>query len=209
MLPFINKAFACTWVFADSLLFVGMLNTQNSLLTENVVTVCYYIFLCRAFQLAATFFMDRVIFEPSMQTELHQSDDMQNNYQEIKYKNHQSHIVAACCQLCSFWCYATVLLHFLNSFFLAYSLQMLSVGNQTYAAQLTFVIIMTVMELVKHAQLFYSVLFGLSAERYAMYSKLIFLVDCIARAVFILTTSMVVSSHLGNLNLILYDNLKT
>jgi hypothetical protein len=206
MIPFIIKAFACTWVFADSLLFVGMLNSQNSLLTENVVTVCYYIFLCRAFQLAATFFMDRVVFEPDiMVMEMQSSAD---NEDPSKHKSHQPNIVAACCQLCSFWCYAVVLLHFLNSFYLAYAMNLMSIGNQTYAAQLTFVIIMTIMELVKHALVFYSVLIKITPSEYAMASKVIFLVDCIARAVFILTTCMVVSRHLGDLNLILYDNLK-
>ena len=206
MLPFINKAFACTWVFADSLLFVGMLNSQNSLLTENVVTVCYYIFLCRAFQLAATFFIDRVVFEPETQHDLTEAAEFE---QDPKlHKNHQPNIVAACCQLCSFWCYAVVLLHFLNSFYLAYAMNLMSIGNQTYAAQLTFVIIMTIMELAKHALVFYSVLIKITPSEYAMASKVIFLVDCIARAVFILTTCMVVSRHLGDLNLILYDNLK-
>ena len=207
MLPFINKAFACTWVFADSLLFVGMLNTQNSLLTENVVTVCYYIFLCRAFQLAATFFMDRVVFEPETEHELTEAAEFEKT--AMSHKTHQPNIVAACCQLCSFWCYAVVLLHFLNSFYLAYSLNMLSIGNQTYASQLTFVIIMTIMELVKHTLVFYSVLIGIAPGQYAMVSKIIFLVDCIARSVFILTTSMVVTRHLGDLNLVLYNNLKS
>jgi hypothetical protein len=100
-------------------------------------------------------------------------------------------------------------MHFLNSFYLAYSLQMLSVGNQTYAAQLTFVIIMTIMELVKHSLVFYAVLFKVSSLQYAMASKIIFLVDCVARAVFIITTTMVVSHHLGALNVLLFDDLKT
>ncbi len=60
--PLLNKAFALTWVFADGLLFLGMLNGQNSLLNENVVAIWYYIIQCRGFQLAATYFMDDVLF---------------------------------------------------------------------------------------------------------------------------------------------------
>ena len=212
MLPFITKAFACTWVFSDSLLFVGMLNTQNSLLTENVVTVCYYIFLCRAFQLAATFFIDKVVFEPEilLHAEMTTNQDFgMTHNMDSRQKTHQPNIVAACCQLCSFWCYSVVLLHFLNSFYLPYSLNLQLIGGQTYAAQLTFVIIMTIMELAKHSLVFYSVLIKISPEKFAMASKIIYLVDCIARAVFVLTTCIVVTNHLGNLNLLLYNNLKT
>ena len=60
--PLLNKAFALTWVFVDSLMFVGMLNGQNSLLNENVVNIWYYILQCRGFQLAAAYFMDDVLF---------------------------------------------------------------------------------------------------------------------------------------------------
>ena len=60
--PLLNKAFAMTWVFADGLLILGMLNSQNSLLNENVVTIWYYTVLCRAFQLAAAYFMDDALF---------------------------------------------------------------------------------------------------------------------------------------------------
>ena len=60
--PLLNKAFALTWVFADGLLFLGMLNGQNSLLNENVVAIWYYIIQCRGFQLAAAYFMDDVVF---------------------------------------------------------------------------------------------------------------------------------------------------
>lgn len=60
--PLLNKAFALTWVFVDSLMFVGMLNGQNSPLNENVVNIWYYILQCRGFQLAAAYFMDDVLF---------------------------------------------------------------------------------------------------------------------------------------------------
>ena len=63
--PLLNKAFALTWVFADSLMFVGMLNGQNSPLNENVVAIWYYIIQCRGFQLAAAYFMDDVLFTSS------------------------------------------------------------------------------------------------------------------------------------------------
>ena len=60
--PALNKVFALSLILTDGLLFVGMLNSQNSLLNENVVAIWYYIILCRGFQFAATYFMDGVLF---------------------------------------------------------------------------------------------------------------------------------------------------
>ena len=203
MLPYNNKAFATTWVFADCLLFVGMLNPQNSLLTENVVTVCYYIFLCRAFQFAATFFMDRVIFEDE-QTYISVFGETRGETQVI-VKQHQPNIVASCCQLCSFWCFVVTMLHFLNSFYLPYSLLKVGAGDQTYALQLSFVIIMSTLELARHLLLFYSVLIPIKAGLYHTATRIIFVLDCLVRASFVYSACIVIPSHLGDQNNLLYN----
>jgi hypothetical protein len=216
ILPFINKAFACTWILADSLLFVGMLNSQNSLLTENVAMVCYYIFLCRAFQFTAALFMDRVIFEPEHVTA--EVVDPAQHSPEFPYtqqvfdnsdnKQHQPNIVACCCQLCSLWCYTAVMLHFLNSFSLAFYINNLGIGNQTYGLQLSFVILMTVLEVGRHLLLFWSALWRITPERYMDLTRIIFLLDCVIRTVFILSASKVISDHLGEQNSVLYSYLQ-
>jgi hypothetical protein len=180
--PFLNKAFACALVFADSLLFVGMLNAQNSPLTESVVYVGFYIFLCRAYQFTATYFIDRVVFEKE------------------NAKHHQPHIVTACCQLCSLWCYVVCMLHFNTCFNITYSIFFQSIGNQTYGLQLSFVILMSVMEAVRHALLFWTVLYGLSASRFMFITRLIFTMDCALRVLFAILASMVITGHLGTLN---------
>jgi hypothetical protein len=41
--PLLNKVYALAWVFADGLLFVGMINSQNSPLNENVVAIWFFI----------------------------------------------------------------------------------------------------------------------------------------------------------------------
>lgn len=62
MTPPLNKVYALEWVFVDGLLFVGMINSQNSPLNENVVAIWFFIIMCRAFQFAATYFLDDVLF---------------------------------------------------------------------------------------------------------------------------------------------------
>lgn len=62
MAPLLNKVFTLAWVFTDCLLFIGMINSQNSPLNENIVNIWYYIAVCRGFQLAAAYFMDDVLF---------------------------------------------------------------------------------------------------------------------------------------------------
>ncbi len=186
LLPHLNKTFACALALIDCLLFVGMLNSQNSLLTENVVYVCFYIFLCRAYQLAGTFFIDRVIFE-----------------REEKDKQHQPNIVTACCQLCSLWCFIVSILHFLSCFNVAYSIANQGIGIQTYGLQLSFVILMCVMEAARHAVVFWTVLNGLFADTFMQAAKIIFTVDCALRIMFAVIASTIVSSHLGAQNNIL------
>ena len=188
LLPFINKAFACTWVFADSLLFVGMINPQNSPLNENVVTVWYYIFLCRAFQFAATFFMDSILLE-------------------VEPKRHESNIVVACCQLCSLWSFFIVVLHFQISFGLTSGINGMGFG-QTYGLQVAFILAMAMMEVVRHLLVFWRILWGVNIPSYQTYAQLIYLSDCVLRTVFIISASSVVSTHLGEQNLLLYNYLK-
>jgi hypothetical protein len=198
LFPFTNKAFACTWVFADGLLFVGMLNSQNSLLTENVVTVWYYIFLCRGFQLAGTFFIDRVLFEP-------QTTVIDENTESSK--NHECNIITACCQLCSFWCFVVVLFHFFNSFAFPYGISTMGIGGQTAALQIVFMLAMMVLEVLRHILVFYAILWPITLKRFAMNTKLIFAADCVTRTVFIVSTISSVTAHLGDENNILYSYL--
>lgn len=194
IIPFINKAFPCTWILADSLLFVGMLNKQNSLLTENVAMVCYYIFLCRAFQFTAALFMDRVVFEQEESNQTH--------------KKHHPNIVASCCQLCSLWCYAVVMLHFMNSFNFAVAINSLGIGNQTHALQISFVFFMTGLEAARHLLLFWTVLWGVKLDNFSLFTRIIYLLDCVTRTVFIFSASMAVPDHLGEQNSIIYSYLK-
>ena len=197
LLPYINKAFACTWVFADSLLFVGMLNSQNSLLNENVVAVWYYTFLCRAFQFAGTFFMDRVLFEAEMMGD-----------GASVHKKHEPNIITACCQLCSLWCYILVVLHF--SITMGYPLTLnQDMGiMQTLALQVSFLVIMTTLELARHILVFYSLTLPIKLETFQNAARWIYLVDCVLRTALIVSTAIAASQALGDQNETLYTYLK-
>jgi len=188
-LLYINKAFACTWVYADCLLFIGMLNSQNSLLTENVCYVFYYIFLCRAFQFAGTFFMDRVIFEEEGKGKT--------------VKKHQPNIIVACCHLCSLFSFILVLVHFFNTISLPNSIQNMGVGNQTFAVQIAFGFVLGILEALRHALVFITVIWGVHIDKYTMLTKVLFTADCILRTAFIISASVAVSQHLGEQNAIL------
>ena len=208
LLPYINKAFACTWVFADSLLFVGMLNSQNSLLNENVVAVWYYTFLCRAFQFAGTFFMDRVLYEHDGSTYFHQGDDAAQNVQNMTYKKHEPNIITACCQLCSLWCYILVVLHF--SITMGYPLTLnQDMGiMQTLALQVSFLVIMTTLELARHVLVFYSLVYPIHLGTFQTAARWIYLVDCVLRTALIVSTAIAASQALGDQNETLYTYLK-
>jgi hypothetical protein len=197
LLPYINKAFACTWVFADSLLFVGMLNSQNSLLNENVVAVWYYTFLCRAFQFAGTFFMDRVLFEAEMMGD-----------GASVHKKHEPNIITACCQLCSLWCYILVVLHF--SITMGYPLTLnQDMGiMQTLALQVSFLVIMTTLELARHVLVFYSLVYPIHLGTFQTAARWIYLVDCVLRTALIVSTAIAASQALGDQNETLYTYLK-
>jgi hypothetical protein len=199
-LPYINKAFACTWVFADSLLFVGMLNAQNSLLNENVVAVFYYTFLCRAFQFAGTLFIDRVLYEADIQ-----GDD---NTSSFIHKKHEPNIVTACCQLCSLWCYVLVVFHFCITMGYPLALNQDMGVTQTLALQVSFLVIMTILELVRHILVFWTLLCSLELKTFQSAIRWIYLVDCVLRTVIIISTALVVSQALGDKNATLYNFLK-
>jgi hypothetical protein len=200
LLPYINKAFACTWVFADSLLFVGMLNAQNSLLNENVVAVFYYTFLCRAFQFAGTLFIDRVLFEAEVQ-----GDGMASF---IYKKNHEPNIITACCQLCSLWCYILVVFHFCITMGYPLALNQNMGVTQTLALQVSFLVIMTILELARHILVFWTLLCSLPLGTFQSAARWIYLVDCVLRTVIIISTALVVSQALGDQNATLYNFLK-
>jgi hypothetical protein len=204
--PYINKAFACTWVFADSLLFVGMLNAQNSMLNENVVAVFYYIFLCRAFQFAGTLFIDRVLFD-------HKEVAAQGNIllapqQDRVHTKHEANIVTACCQLCSLWCYILVVFNFFITMGYPMALSQDMGVTQTLALQISFLVIMTILELVRHILVFWTLLFSLSLKTFQSAARWIYLVDCVLRTVLIISTALVISQALGDQNATLYDFLK-
>ena len=204
-MPYLNKFFAFGWMGADCLFFVGMLGPQSSPLTETVAYVCSFIFLCRAFQFAGTFFMDAVLFDDRdcEKVSHHDKEERGNLIQDTHEKQprtHEPNLIAACLQLCSFWCFVVVCLHFELGIRPAYDLQRLGIGNQTYGVQITFIIAMAVLECARHFLLFYTVVRGPYKGTYLVCIQSIFTLDTIVRTVLAMVAIVEVKRHLGQQN---------
>lgn len=204
--PSLNKTFALTWVFADGLLFVGMLNGQNSILNENVVAILYYIVLCRGFQLAASFFMDDVLFTDEYANlkdifrkspELHEVQIRKN-----QSNNNKAHagIAVAFSHLASLWCMMIVQYHFFSANSLAASLDTAGVGNPTHLLQIFFLIFIIAMDAFKHIVALITIFNFLTQEHYLIIIEIIFSMDWIIRFVFITAAMFKVPHFLWEAN---------
>ena len=222
--PLLNKAFALTWVFADSLMFVGMLNGQNSPLNENVVAIWYYIIQCRGFQLAAAYFMDDVLFvdkTPVVQTE---SDVFRRqfpaSYGDRNVSNGgasqsglvQSNIIhagiaVACSHLASLWCMVIVLYHFINALSIPLNLNSTGVMNPTCPLQIAFVAFHVCMEVVRHVVAYMTIIGKIDQMSYLTIIQVIYMIDWVIRYVFVISTLFTVPYYLGDNNAKLYSYL--
>ena len=201
--PALNKIFAFTWVLADGLLFIGMLNSQNSLLNENVVAIWFYIVLCRGFQLAASFFMDDVLFinndinqnviNSHTQEQVSASSvvgfqnlkPLSGEYiRNIEIKAHAG-IAVACSHLASLWCMVAVVYHFGITMRLVAGLGSAGVNNPTFMLQLFFIIFICVMDLIKHVTAFITIFDYLSQDHYLLIIEATFNADWVIRSIFI------------------------
>lgn len=206
--PLMNKAFALTWVFADGLLFIGMLNSQNSLLNEDVVTIWYYIVLCRGFQLAATYFMDDVLFieleaktgQLTESEKLLSVDYLKNN--EIKA---HAGIAVACSHLSSLWCMIIVLYRFGEATSVSTNLNSSGVSNPIHGLQIAFMFIIASMDVFKHIIAFLSIFGYFTQQIYFLIIEATFNADWFIRSVFIIATIFTVPQYLGDLNYNLYN----
>jgi hypothetical protein len=209
--PLLNKAFAFTWVFADGLLFVGMLNSQNSLLNENVVAIWYYIIMCRAFQLSAAFFMDDVLFiyQDSDTKEKNDKLESQQGFAEKEHKriifeNNQikahAGIAVACSHLSSLWCMVAVIYHFSNAISVATILASSGVSNITCALQISFMIFIGIMDVIKHIVALLAIFNTFTQRFYLLVIEIIFNADWFIRFVFITAVIFSVPQYLGDVN---------
>jgi hypothetical protein len=222
--PLLNKAFALTWVFADSLMFVGMLNGQNSPLNENVVAIWYYIIQCRGFQLAAAYFMDDVLFvdkTPVVQTEsgvfrqqspASYGDRYVSNSGASQPGLVQSNIIhagiaVACSHLASLWCMVIVLYHFINALSIPLNLNSTGVMNPTCPLQIAFVAFHVCMEVVRHVVAYMTIIGKIDQMSYLTIIQVIYMIDWVIRYVFIISTLFTVPYYLGDNNAKLYSYL--
>lgn len=196
--PLLNKAFALTWVFADGLLFVGMLNGQNSLLNENVVAIWYYIIQCRGFQLAAAYFMDDVLFVDLTDRSV---IDFSSKISSMIHAG----IAVACSHLSSLWCMVIVLFHFINALSIPLGLNAKGVSNPTQALQISFVVFVVLMEIIRHTFAFLTIFGRFDQKSYLNIIQTIFFFDWLIRFSFIVATLFTVPFDLGDRNMRLFN----
>ncbi len=218
----LNKTFALTWVFVDGLMFVGMLNNQNSLLNENVVAIWYYVTLCRGYQLTATFFMDDVLFvntEPSSsgadaqglsagesqsaEIKKFNSDSAKTgNNDASKNSEIKAHagVAVVCTQIASFWCMVIVAYHFSNAISVIFNLNNIGVSTSIHVLQIFFILTMLVIELFKHVVAFAAVFNQFSQEWYLYIIQGTYSVDWVVRSIFIIATIFSVPNLLSDAN---------
>lgn len=230
MTPLLNKVYALAWVFADGLLFVGMINSQNSPLNENVVAIWFFIIMCRAFQFAATYFMDDVLFIRVRPPPLPPSKDLQviHNSQNALYSKFyigfgketikfyantskefwvQEHALAihagisvVCCHLASLWCLITVIYHFANAISIPMGLKEYGVNTSVHVIQICFIAFIFVMDLLKHGHVFSTVMGWIDQHSYWYWMTSIFTVDWVVRAIFIICMLFPITQYFGDVN---------
>jgi hypothetical protein len=221
--PLLNKAFALTWVFVDSLMFVGMLNGQNSPLNENVVNIWYYILQCRGFQLAAAYFMDDVLFvdkRPAVQSEADvfrrqfpasYASDVSNSGASqpglVQSNIIHAGIAVACSHLASLWCMVIVLYHFINAISIPLEMNSTGVTNPTCALQIAFVAFHIGMEIARHVIAFMTIIGRIDQANYLTIIQVIYTLDWVIRYAFIVATLFTVPFYLGDNNAKLYSYL--
>jgi hypothetical protein len=210
--PLMNKAFSLTWVFADGLLFIGMLNSQNSLLNEDVVAIWYYIILCRGFQLAASYFMDDVLFidaEPREAAENeNESTKLVNgttNYNRSEERKAHAGIAVACSHLSSLWCMIIVLYRFRNAIAVTDDLNTHGVSNPIHGLQVSFLVIIAAMDVFKHVIAFLTIFGYFKQQIYFLIIEATFNADWFIRSIFIIATLFTVPQYLGDINFNLYS----
>jgi hypothetical protein len=79
---------------------------------------------------------------------------------------------------------------------------------QSLALQVSFLVIMTILELVRHILVFWTLYCSLQLKTFQSAIRWIYLVDCVLRTVLIISTALVVSQALGDQNATLYNFLK-
>lgn len=206
MTPLLNKVFSFSWVFVDGLLFVGMINSQNSPLNENVVDIWFYIIACRGFQFAASYLMDDVMFVKPINPQegaivLYNpnqivDEERQAEYDQIDKPAHAA-VSASCCHIASLWCMILVLFHFINATSVTFSI---SSGSSISAVQISFIAIMMFMDLFKHVVGFSAILGYMGQETYCLMLQIIYTLDNLFRVVLIICALFPVTDYLGNIS---------
>ena len=131
IMPVLIRIFPVCLAYADGLLFVGMLNAANSPLNETVVYLFYYITLCRILQCVSAYLMFDVFEEGSGSDQAHQTTPF------------------AATTLASVFAFVLAAYHFSSCVVYSAALNYIGVLGPIYSLQLSFIILMSCLELSK------------------------------------------------------------
>ena len=131
IMPVLIRIFPVCLAYADGLLFVGMLNAANPPLNETVVYLFYYITLCRILQCVSAYLMFDVFEEGSGSDQAHQTTPF------------------AATTLASVFAFVLAAYNFSSCVVYSAALNYIGVLGPIYSLQLSFIILMSCLELSK------------------------------------------------------------
>ena len=185
IMPVLIRIFPVCLAYADGLLFVGMLNAANSPLNETVVYLFYYITLCRILQCVSAYLMFDVFEEGSGSDQAHQTTPF------------------AATTLASVFAFVLAAYHFSSCVVYSAALNYIGVLGPIYSLQLSFIILMSCLELSKFilsCVLFFSDDNIMETETYVLWSRGIFQFDWVLRMVFIISAIFICPNALDSQN---------
>ena len=129
--------YASAWVFTDGLLFLGLLNTQNSPLNETVIEIFCFITMCRILQLSSSYFLND-----------HLSDEyFQREPRDARRDDFIPNFIAT--HLASLACFIVACYHFLIASPYVKTITDLGLGTASQGIQDSLVVILAIVELLK------------------------------------------------------------
>jgi hypothetical protein len=225
MTPPLNKVESLCWVFVDGLLFVGMINSQNSPLNENVVAIFFFIILCRAFQFAATYFMDDVLFINNAEVanplaglqegeEANEAQIAEHEQSLARYSLRvHAGIAVVACHLASLWCLITVIYHFTNAISVPYNfpfnINVSGVGTDVHILQICFITTILLLDLIRHAYVFATVLGRIDQHIFWYFMTITNTADWVFRMVFMICMMFPITFYFGDVSKGLNDYVTT
>ncbi len=118
-------------------------------------------------------------------------------------------IAVVSCHLASLWCLITVIYHFSNAISVPFNLSAGGVGTSVHVIQICFISFILVMDLIKHAYVFSTVLGWINQHSFWYFMTITNTADWVLRAVFIICMMFPITTYFGDMSKGLNDYVTT